>query len=116
MCPVQKTVMIAENEPDLPVFFAETMRLSGLQVIKACISMPATRLIAREQPDVSGLEVLRRKRRQPSLASVPVVAISAKASSAYIGAGLDAEASVGLTKPATCDDLMAGVDGLLQAA
>jgi len=122
----QKTVMIVEDEPDVSELFAEMMRLSGLRVIKTYTSTPAMALIEQESPDlvildvmmpdVSGLEVLTYLRSNPNLASIPVVIVSAKASPADIKAGLDAGATVYLTKPVGYTDLKAAVDRLLQAA
>jgi DNA-binding response OmpR family regulator len=122
----QKTVMIVEDEPDVSELFAEMMRLSGLRVIKTYTSTPAMTLIEQERPDlvildvmmpdVSGLEVLTYLRSDPNLASIPVVIVSAKASPADIRAGLDAGATVYLTKPVGYTDLKAAVDRLLQTA
>lgn len=120
----QKTVMIVEDEPDVSELFAEMMRLSGLRVIKTYTSTPAMTLIAQERPDlvildvmmpdVSGLEVLTYMRGDPQLASIPVVIVSAKAAPADIRAGLEAGATVYLTKPVGYTDLKAAVDRLLQ--
>jgi DNA-binding response OmpR family regulator len=118
--------MIVEDEPDVSELFAEMMRLSGLRVIKTYTSTPAMTLIAQERPDlvildvmmpdVSGLEVLTYLRGDPDLASIPVVIVSAKASPADVRAGLDAGATVYLTKPVGYSDLKAAVDRLLQTA
>ncbi len=119
----QKSVMIIEDEPDAAELFAEMMRLNGYRVLKTYSSTPAMTLIAQEKPDViildimmpdiSGLEVLRYMRRDPGLASIPVVVVSAKATTADIAAGLEAGASVYLTKPVAYTDLKNAVDGLL---
>ncbi len=120
----QKTVMIIEDEPDVSELFAEMMRLSGLRVIKTYTSTPAMALIEQERPDlvildvmmpdVSGLEVLTYMQQDPRLAQIPVVIVSAKAAPADIRAGLDAGATVYLTKPVAYTDLKAAVDRLLQ--
>jgi CheY-like chemotaxis protein len=117
----QRTVMIIEDEPDAADLFAEMMRLNGYRVIKAYSSTPALTLIAQEKPDViildimmpeiSGLEVLRYIRGEPELASIPVVVVSAKATPDDIRAGLEAGASIYLTKPVSYMDLKNAVDG-----
>ena len=83
--------------------------------------MPA---IAREKPDViildvmmpdiSGLEVLRYMRRHPDLAEIPVIVVSAKSMPLDVKTGLDAGASVYLTKPVGFLDLKQAVDKVLQ--
>ena len=119
-----KSVMIIEDEPDAADLFAEMMRLNGYRVLKAYASTPALTLIAQEKPDViildimmphiSGLEVLRYMRSEPELASIPVVVVSAKATPEDIRAGLDAGASIYLTKPVGYMDLKNAVDGLMR--
>ncbi len=126
MPPTQKTVMIIEDEPDAAELFAEMMRLNGLRVIKTYTSTPAMTLIAQEKPDViildvmmpdvSGLEVLRYIRSEPELASIPVVIVSARATPSDIRAGLEAGASIYLTKPVGYMELKKAVDGLTQGA
>jgi CheY-like chemotaxis protein len=122
----QKTVMIVEDEPDAAELFAEMMRLNGHRVIKTYSSRPALALIDQEKPDVllldimmpdlSGLDVLRYMRGNPKLASIPVVVVSAKATPADIRAGLDAGATIYLTKPVSYVDLKNAVDGALQVS
>lgn len=119
-----KSVMIIEDEPDAAELFAEMMRLNGYRVLKTYSSVPAMALIAQEKPDlilldimmpdVSGLDVLRYMRKEPALASIPVVVVSAKATPADIKAGLDAGATVYLTKPVSYVDLKDAVDGLIR--
>jgi two-component system, OmpR family, phosphate regulon response regulator PhoB len=118
----QKCVMIIEDEPDAAELFAEMMRLNGYRVLKAYSGSPAMALIAQEHPDViildmmmpevSGLDVLHGMRADPALASIPVVVVSAKAEPADIQTGLDAGASIYLTKPVTYIDLKTAVDSL----
>lgn len=119
----QKSVMIIEDEPDAAELFAEMMRLNGYRVLKTYSSTPAMTLIAQEKPDliildimmpdVSGLEVLRYMRKDPELAAIPVVVVSAKAAPDDISAGLEAGATVYLTKPVGYVDLKNAVDGLM---
>ena len=119
----QKSVMIIEDEPDAAELFAEMMRLNGYRVLKTYSSTPAMTLIAQEKPDliildimmpdVSGLEVLRYIRNDPELATTPVVIVSAKATPADITKGLEAGASIYLTKPVSYVDLKNAVDGLV---
>ncbi|SRR5581483_2863662 len=123
MSSTQKTVMIIEDEPDVSELFAEMMRVSGFRVLKSYTGTPAMGLIAQERPDaiildimmpdVSGLEVLRYMRRRPELAKIPVIIVSALSTPSDIRTGLDAGASVYLTKPVGYVDLKNAVDRLI---
>jgi CheY-like chemotaxis protein len=120
MLPLQKTVIIVEDEPDTAEMFAEMLRLSGYHVIKTYGGKTAIGLIAKEKPDavvmdvmmpdLSGLEVLRFIRRDPRLEHIPVVLVTAKGLPSDIKIGKDAGASVYLTKPVAFLDLRRAVD------
>jgi CheY-like chemotaxis protein len=94
--------------------------------LKTYSSTPALTLIAQERPDliildimmpdITGLDVLRYMRNAPELAAIPVVVVSAKATPADIAAGLEAGASVYLTKPVSYIDLKNAVDSLVNIA
>lgn len=116
----QKTVMIIEDEPDAAELFAEMMRLGGFRVLKTFSSTPSIPMISREKPDVilldimmpdiSGLEVLRFMRREPELVDIPVIVVSAKSMPSDIKSGLEAGASMYLTKPVSFRELKRAVE------
>ena len=120
MISAQKTVMVIEDEPDTAEMFAEMMRVSGFRVLKMFSSTPAISMIAQEKPeliildvmmpDVSGLDVLRYMHREPELAKIPVIVVSAKSMPSDIKTGLDAGASIYLTKPVGFRDLKQAVE------
>jgi DNA-binding response OmpR family regulator len=120
----QKTVMIIEDEPEAAELFGEMMRLNGFRVLKMFSSAPAIPMIAQEKPDViildimmpdiSGLEVLRYMRREPNLAAIPVIVVSAKSMPSDIKTGLEAGASLYLTKPVGFLELKQAVEQVLQ--
>ena len=122
----QKTVMIIEDEPDAAEMFAEMMRVNGFRVLKMFSSAPAIPMITQEKPDViildimmpdiSGLEVLRYMRREPELLSIPVIVVSAKSMPSDIRTGLEAGASMYLTKPVGFLDLKQAVEQVLKKA
>ncbi len=109
MASIPKTVLIVEDEEDAAELFAEMMRVSGFRVLKTSNSAPAISMMASEKPDViildimmpeiSGLDILRQMRRDPELANIPVVVVSAKSMPADIKNGMEAGASTYLTKP-----------------
>jgi DNA-binding response OmpR family regulator len=120
----QKTVMIIEDEPDAAEMFAEMMRVNGFRVLKMFSSAPAIPMISQEKPDViildimmpdiSGLEVLRYMRREPDLHAIPVIVVSAKSMPGDIKTGLEAGASMYLTKPVGFLDLKQAVEQVLR--
>lgn len=120
----QKTIVIVEDEVDAAEMFAEMMRVSGFRVLKATSSVPAMQLIEQEKPDavildimmpdISGLDILHFMRRTPDLARIPVVVVSAKSLPSDIKTGLEAGASVYLTKPVGFLDLKQAVEKVLQ--
>lgn len=126
MTALQKTVMIIEDEPDAAEMFAEMMRVNGFRVLKMFSSAPAIPLIIQEKPDIiildvmmpdiSGLEVLRYMRREPDLTTIPVIVVSAKSMPGDIKVGMDAGASMYLTKPVGFLDLKQAVEQVLQKA
>lgn len=119
----QKTVMIIEDEADAAELFSEMMRLNGFRVIKMFSSAPAIPIITQEKPDVilldvmmpdiSGLEVLRYIRREPELSAIPVIILSAKSMPSDIRIGIEAGASMYLTKPVGFQDLKNAVQKVL---
>lgn len=119
----EKTVLIIEDEEDAAELFAEMMRVSGFRVLKTTSSAPAMDLLTKEKPDlvildimmpdVSGLDILRQMRREPGLAHIPVVIVSAKGTSADIKTGIDAGASTYLTKPVGFLELKEAVSRVL---
>lgn len=126
MSTTQKTVMIIEDEPEAAELFGEMMRLNGFRVLKLFSSGPAIPMIIQEKPDViildimmpdiSGLEVLRYMRRESVLASIPVIVVSAKSMPGDIKIGLEAGASMYLTKPVGFLELKQAVEQVLLKA
>jgi CheY-like chemotaxis protein len=123
---IEKTVMIIEDEEDAAELFAEMMRVSGFRVIKTSRSEPALEIMSASQPDVivldimmpgvSGLDILQQMRRDPSLAGIPVVVVSARSMPADIKISMEAGASSYLTKPVGYFDLKNAVERLLGSA
>ena len=119
----QKTVIVVEDEPDAAELFAEMMRVSGFRVLKTYSSTPAISMIAKElpdvvildimMPDISGLEVLRFMRRKSQLKGIPVIVVSARSMPSDIQEGLDAGATMYLTKPVGYLDLKQAVDQVM---
>jgi len=119
----EKTVLIIEDEEDAAELFAEMMRVSGFRVLKTSKSTPALSMIADNKPDVvlldimmpevSGLDILRQMRRDPNLANIPVIVVTAKTMPTDIKNGMEAGASTYLTKPVGYYDLKEAVERAL---
>jgi DNA-binding response OmpR family regulator len=122
---IQRTNIVVENEQDAAEMFAEMMHVSGFRVLKAFGSSSAMNMINKEEPaavildimmpDFSGLEVLWYMRREPNLAAIPVVVVSTKSMPADIQSGLEAGASLYLTRLVGYSDLKNAVDTVLSA-
>jgi DNA-binding response OmpR family regulator len=118
-----KRIIIVEDQPAVADLFEEMLSLDGYQVSKIHSSTGALSVIRAEKPDavlldimmpdVSGLEVLRFMRREPGLQQIPVVIVSAKTLPADIRAGLEAGATVYLTKPVDVNRLRRTVAGVI---
>jgi DNA-binding response OmpR family regulator len=118
--------MIIEDETDAAEMFAEMMRVNGFRVIKMFSSAPAISLIAQEKPDlilldvmmpdISGIEVLRYIRRDPKLEKIPVIIVSAKSMPSDIKNGMEAGASMYLTKPVGFLELKQAVENFTRDA
>jgi len=116
----QKTVLIIEDEEDAAELFAEMMRVSGFRVLKTSKSAPAISMMIADKPDIvlldimmpeiSGLDILRQMRRDPNLASIPVIVVTAKGMPADIKNGMEAGASTYLTKPVGFQELKEAVE------
>ena len=119
----QKTVLIIEDEEDAADLFAEMMRVSGFRVLKSSKSAPAISMMTADKPDIvlldimmpeiSGLDILRQMRRDPNLANIPVIVVTAKSMPADIKNGMEAGASTYLTKPVGFQELKDAVDRTL---
>jgi CheY-like chemotaxis protein len=119
----EKTVLIIEDEEDAADMFAEMMRVSGYRVLKTSSSTPALTMMTAEKPDVvildimmpeiSGLDILRQMHKNPELANIPVVVVSAKSLPADIKLGMEAGASIYLTKPVGFVELKEAIERAL---
>ena len=119
-----KTVVVIEDEPDAAEMFGEMMRVSGFRVVKSYSSGPAIEIIQREKPDIvildvmmpdiSGIEILQIMRARADMEKIPVIVVSAKSMPSDVKTGLEAGASVYLTKPVGFRDLKQAVENILQ--
>jgi DNA-binding response OmpR family regulator len=117
------TIVIAEDEPNVVDLVRVTLEDDRVRVIAAPDGTSALELAARLQPglvlldvglpDVSGVEVCRRLRLDPSTAAIPIVMLTAAAQQEDVARGLAAGATVYLTKPFSPVRLLSLVEQLL---
>ena len=92
---------------------ASVLGLDGLQAVRR--DRPDLILLDMHLPDVDGLELLHQLRRDPSLAAIPVVVVSADATAGRQAQVLAAGARDYLTKPVALVPFLAVLDELLAA-
>jgi len=109
------SVLVIDDEPAFCFAISEILRLAGFEVRLAHNAREALAALDEEvpdliltdvmMPDVDGLTFLRKLRARPACASVPTIAVSAKAAPADFEAAREAGADAYLAKPFSTKDL-----------
>lgn len=120
------TILIADDEPHVVELVRVTLEDDRVRVVEAPDGATALLLATELEPelifldvnlpDLSGLDVCRRLRREPRLAGARIVMLTAAAQQDDITRGLAAGASQYLTKPFSPVRLLSLVEGLLPRA
>jgi len=121
-----KTILVADDEPNIVVALEYLLTRSGYQVHIARNGDEALRLVETLVPDLvlldimmplrSGYDVCKRIREQANLKHVKIVMLSAKGRDAEVNKGLAAGADLYVTKPFSTRELVANINGLLDSA
>jgi DNA-binding response OmpR family regulator len=116
-------LLVAEDERDIRDLIAFTLQYAGYEVLTASNGEEAYQVALREIPDLilsdvrmpkmTGYDMCKKLKAEPSTEHVPVVFLSAKGQEAEVQAGLAAGASEYLLKPFAPDQLMAKVAEIL---
>jgi len=116
-------ILVAEDERDIRELIGFTLRHHGHTVLTAPNGEEALALALRELPDLvlldirmprlTGYDVCRRLRAEPSTRDIPIAFLSAKGQEAEIQAGMDAGATDYILKPFAPDQLVNRVALLL---
>ena len=116
-------ILVAEDERDIRELIGFTLRHDGHEVLSAANGEDALAIALREKPDLvlldirmprlTGYEVCRRLRAEPSTQHIPVAFLSAKGQDSEIQAGMDAGATDYILKPFAPDQLVQRVTLLL---
>ncbi|MFZ1059161.1 MAG: response regulator [Candidatus Rokuibacteriota bacterium] len=119
-------VLVVEDEPDIRDLIVLHLEREGFRARTAQNGADALKQIRTAPPDLvvldlmlpelDGLEVCRRLRRDPSTASVPVIMLTAKGDEADRVVGLELGADDYVTKPFSPKELVARVRAVLRRA
>jgi DNA-binding response OmpR family regulator len=117
-------VLIVEDEPDIRDLLAFHLEREGYQIGKSRTGADALRQVAASPPDLilldlmlpemDGLEVCRRLRRDPRTASLPIVMLTAKGEEIDRVLGLELGADDYIVKPYSPKEVVARVRAVLR--
>jgi two-component system phosphate regulon response regulator PhoB len=106
---VSKTILIADDEPNIRQLVAFTLRRRGYTILEAGDGTSALTLIREQIPDLvildvmmpglTGIAVVQRLAAEPATAAIPVILLSAKGQGVEIEEGLASGARLYLVKP-----------------
>ncbi len=117
-------VLIVEDEPDIRDLLVFHLERGGFQVSKSRTGTDALRQVKASPPDLvlldimlpelDGLEVCRRLRREPATAALPIVMLTAKGDEVDRVLGLELGADDYIVKPFSPKELVARVRAVLR--
>ncbi|HVF44599.1 MAG TPA: response regulator transcription factor [Pyrinomonadaceae bacterium] len=125
---MSRPVLIVEDEPDIAEGLRYNLEREGLRAVVAATgekglelaldkaSPPALILLDLMLPGMSGLELCRRLRREPSTRRTPIIMLTARGSEGERVAGLELGADDYVTKPFSVRELVARVRAVLRRA
>jgi len=118
-----KTLLVADDDPDIRKIVATAARKQGMRVIEAEDGERALRLIREELPDAivldvmmpkqDGRDVCRKVRTEEATRNIPIVMFTAKDDQADRLVGLELGADDYIAKPFKIDMLMRRVEYLI---
>jgi DNA-binding response OmpR family regulator len=122
---VSRTILIADDEPNIRQLVAFTLRRRGYTVIEAEDGVVALDLIRSELPDLAvldvmmpgltGIAVVQQLFATPETATIPVILLSAKGQGVEIVEGVASGARMYLVKPFSPRELADRVAEVLEA-
>ena len=120
---MSKTVLIADDEPNIVISLEFLLQQDGYQVQVAHDGQEALEAIRRQAPDLvlldvmlprlSGFDVCQKIRENPAWQHLRIVMLTAKGREVEIGKGLALGADAYITKPFSTQELLAQIRGLL---
>lgn len=119
-----KTILVAEDDPDIRELVITRLALAGYRTSFASDGATALQSIIQARPsavvldinmpNLSGLDVLERLRREPALARIPVLMLTARGAPQDVRDALKLGAKDYLTKPFDDQELLRRVNRLLR--
>ena len=119
----KKTVLIADDEPDMRKILDELLTGAGYIVIKATNGLEALEAVTEENPDLilldinmpkmDGTEVKARLNKNPSSANIPVIFVTGRGDSSDKIKGFNLGVDDYITKPFNLKELLARVEATL---
>ena len=120
-----KTILIADDEPNIVISLEFLMKREGYRVVIAVDGEEALDKIRSESPDLvlldvmmpkkSGFEVCQEVKADPALAAIRILMLTAKGRDTEMAKGLALGANAYVTKPFSTKDLVDKVRELLGA-
>ncbi|WP_280151139.1 response regulator [Piscinibacter sp. XHJ-5] len=122
---MSKTVLIADDEPNIVISLEYLLQREGYRVLVARDGQEALDTVERERPDlvlldvmlprVSGFDVCQTLRANPALARMRIVMLTAKGRDVEMSKGLALGADAYITKPFSTQDLLQQIRAQLEA-
>jgi len=116
-------VLIVDDNTDLRVILRRFLEKNGFSVREAANGRRAMEQLKQERPDIvlldimmpemGGIEALQAIRKDPKLADIPVIMVTAKQEDADVLAGYDHGADYYVTKPYTNEQLLHSIGVVL---
>jgi two-component system alkaline phosphatase synthesis response regulator PhoP len=122
-----QTVLVVDDEPQIVELVSDYLKQADFRVVTACDGQTALTLARHERPDLvvldlmlpggmDGLDVCRGLRRDPALADVPIIMLTARTEEADRLIGLELGADDYVTKPFSPREVVARVRAVLRRA
>ncbi len=119
-----RSILIVDDEAAIREVIAAALEMAGYRTIEASNAQEAHSLIVDQKPDlilldwmmpnVSGIELARRIKRDPMTAEIPVIMLTAKGEEDHKVTGLEAGADDYITKPFSPRELVARLKAVLR--
>lgn len=119
-----KTVLIVDDEAAIRVMIAVALQMAGYRCLEADNAQNAHAIVVDHQPDiilldwmmpdVSGIELARRLKRETAYADIPIIMLTARSEEDNKIQGLEAGADDYITKPFSPRELIARLKAVLR--